>query len=65
MHATPGLVVRGPNGYDVAFENDRPVVTYAEAGSFVLHQEAVGAKLIDLGVFDNELEIADAVFSCG
>jgi hypothetical protein len=44
---------------------ERLVVTYAEAGSFVLHQEAVGAKLIDLGVFDNELEIADAVFRCG
>ena len=25
----------------------------------------LGRGLIDLGVFDNELEIADAVFRCG
>ena len=41
---------------------DRPVVVaYAEAGAYVLHQEAAGARLIDLGVFDNELEIADSL----
>ncbi len=60
VHATPGPVARGPNGYDVVFENDRPVVVaYAEAGAYVLHQEAVGARPIDLTVSDNELEIAD------
>ena len=59
VHAKPGPVVRGPDGCDVVFENDRPVVvTYAEAGAYVLHQVAVGARPIDLGVFDNALEIA-------
>jgi hypothetical protein len=59
VHATPGPVVRGPDGYDVVFENDRPVVvTYAEAGAYVLHQVAFGARPIDLGVFDNEFEVA-------
>jgi hypothetical protein len=39
--ATPGPVVRGPDGFDVVFENDLPVVvTYAEAGMYALHQEA-------------------------
>lgn len=43
VHATPGPVVRGPDGFDVVFENDRQeVVTYAEAGAYVLHQEAAG-----------------------
>jgi hypothetical protein len=66
VHATPGPVARGPNGCDVVFDNDRPVVVaYAEAGAYVLHQEAAGARPMDLGVFDNELEIADSVFSCG
>jgi hypothetical protein len=60
VHATPGPIARGPNRFDVVFENDRPVVVaYAEAGAYVLHQEAAGARPIDLGVFDNELEIAD------
>jgi hypothetical protein len=50
----------------VVFENDRPLVaTYAEAGAYVLHQEAPGARPIDLGVFGNELEIADAIFRRG
>ena len=44
VHAMPGPVVRGPAGCDVVFENDRPVVvSYAEAGAFVLHQEVLGA----------------------
>jgi hypothetical protein len=60
VHATPGPVVRGPDGFDVVFENYRPVVvTYAEARAYVLHQHAPGARPIDLGVFDNELEIAE------
>ena len=55
-------MVRGPVSYDVVFENDRPVVvSYAEAGAFVLHQAALGLGAIDLGVFDNELEIADGL----
>jgi hypothetical protein len=59
VHATPGPVARGPAGYDVVFENNRPlVVAYAEAGAYVLHQRAVRARLIDLVVFDNEPEIA-------
>jgi hypothetical protein len=37
------------------------VVAYAEAGAYVLHQEALRARPIDLGVFDNELEIADGL----
>ena len=62
VHASPGPVARGPASYDVVFENDRPVVVaYAEAGAFVLHQEALGARPIDLGVFENELEIADGL----
>jgi hypothetical protein len=62
VHGLPGPVARSPAGCDVVFENDRPVVVaYAEAGAFVLHQEAVGARPIDLGVFDNELEIADGL----
>jgi hypothetical protein len=48
-----------PDGFDVVFKNDRPiVVTYAEAGACVLHQDALGVRPIDLGIFDNELEIA-------
>jgi hypothetical protein len=62
VHSTPRPVVRGPDGFDVVFENDRPVVViYAEAGAYVLHQKAAGARPIDLGAFDNELEIADCV----
>jgi hypothetical protein len=62
VHAKPGPVVRGPDECDVVFENDRPVVaTYAEAGAYVLHQEAPGARPIDLGVFDNETEIANGL----
>ncbi len=44
---------------DAVFENNEPVVvTYAEAGLYVLHQAAPekGARPIDLGVFDNEVE---------
>jgi hypothetical protein len=33
--------------------------THAETGEDMLHQEAAGARPIDLGVFDNEFEIAD------
>jgi hypothetical protein len=62
VHGSPGPVARGPAGYDVVFEHDRPVVVaYAEAGAYVLHQEALGARPIDLDVFDNELEIADGL----
>jgi hypothetical protein len=62
VHASPGPVARGPAGYFVVFEDDRPVaVTYAEAGAYVLHQEALRARLIDLGVFDNELEFSDGL----
>jgi hypothetical protein len=62
VHSTPRPVVRGPDGFDVVFENDRPVVVIcAEAGAYVLHQKAAGARPIDLGAFDNELEIADCV----
>ena len=54
----PSLVRWFP-AYDAVFENDRAVVvTYAVAGAYVLHQVALGARPIDLGVFDNELEIA-------
>ena len=28
VHATPGLVVRGPDGFDVVFANDRAVSGY-------------------------------------
>jgi hypothetical protein len=62
VDASPGPVVRGPDGFDVVFENDLPVVvTYAEAGAYALHQEAAGAGSVDLGVFDSELELK-AVF---
>lgn len=60
VHPKPGPVVRGPTAFDVVFENDVPIVViYAEAGVFVLHQVAQGSRSIDLGVFDNELEIAE------
>jgi hypothetical protein len=39
------------------------VAAYAETGADVLHQEAAGARPIDLGVFDNEFEIADSIFA--
>jgi hypothetical protein len=50
VHASPGPVARGPAGYDVVLEDDRPeAVTYAEAGAFVLHQEAPRARPLILG----------------
>lgn len=66
VHATAGPVVRGPHAYDAVLENNEPVVvTYAEAGLYVLHQAAPekGARPIDLGVFDNEVEILDLLLS--
>jgi hypothetical protein len=36
---------------------------YAEAEAYLLHREVAGARPIDLGVFDNELEIAN--WLCG
>jgi hypothetical protein len=65
VRSTPGPVVRGPDGFDLVFENDLPVVvTYAEAGAYALHQEAASAGSVELGVFDSELEIADCLLSC-
>jgi hypothetical protein len=44
------------------FREDRPIMgTHAETGEDMLHQEAAGARPIDLGVFDNEFEIADLI----
>jgi hypothetical protein len=60
---SPTFMVRGPDECRVVFENDRPITaTYAEAGAHVLHQVAARARPFELGVFDNELEIADRFF---
>ena len=60
--ASPGPVARGPDGFDVVFENDRPInVTCAEAGACVLHQGRLGLGRLTLACLTTNLKLPIAV----